>query len=160
MLGLMMDTPLLTTDILRYASTAHGETQIVSRGVDGTIHRYGYSAAMNRCLRLSAALHSFGLAKGDRVGSLAWNTHHHFELFYGVTGQGLVLHTINPRLFEETLVKIINHAEDQWIFVDAATLKLAEALSPHLKTVKGWVFMDTKEEVPETSPRGARRGRR
>jgi fatty-acyl-CoA synthase len=115
MLGLMMDTPLLTTDILRYGAIARGETEIVSRNVDGGIHRYSYFAAKDRCLRLSAALQSFGLSHGDRVGSLAWNTHHHFELFYGVTGQGLVLHTINPRLFEETLVKIIDHAEDQWM---------------------------------------------
>jgi acyl-CoA synthetase (AMP-forming)/AMP-acid ligase II len=151
MLGLMMDTPLLTTDILRYAATAHGDTEIVSRTVDGRIHRYSYSVAMQRCLRLSAALQSFGVSKGDRVGSLAWNTHHHFELFYGVTGQGLVLHTINPRLFEETLVGIINHAEDQWIFIDAATLKLAEALAPRLESVKGWLFMDAGDELPDTS---------
>lgn len=151
MLGLMMDTPLLTTDILRYAATAHAETEIVSRNVDGSIHRTCYSAAKQRCLRLSAALDTFGLSRGDRLGSLAWNTHHHFELFYGVTGQGLVLHTINPRLFEDTLVRIINHAEDQWIFIDAATLKLAEALAPHLTSVKGWLFMNASEELPDSS---------
>jgi acyl-CoA synthetase (AMP-forming)/AMP-acid ligase II len=150
-LGLMMDTPLLTTDILRYAATAHGQTQIVSRNLDGSIHRYCYSAALERCLRLSAALKSLGLSKGDRVGSLAWNTHHHFELFYGVSGQGLVLHTINPRLFEETLVKIIDHAEDQWICIDAATLTLAQSLAPHLTSVKGWLFMDPDDGLPETS---------
>jgi acyl-CoA synthetase (AMP-forming)/AMP-acid ligase II len=151
MLGLMMDTPLLTADILRYAATAHGETEIVSCNVDGDIHRYSYAAAKERCLRLSAALQSFGLSSGDRLGSLAWNTHHHFELFYGVTGQGLVLHTINPRLFEETLIKIINHAEDQWIFVDPATLTLAESLAPYLTSVKGWLFMDAGEGLPDTS---------
>jgi acyl-CoA synthetase (AMP-forming)/AMP-acid ligase II len=150
MLGLMMDTPLLTTECLRYAANAHGDTEIVSRGVDGSIHRYSYSAAKQRCLQLSAALQSFGLSQGDRLGSLAWNTHHHFELFYGVTGQGLVLHTINPRLFEETLVKIINHAEDRWIFIDAATLRLAESLAPHLTSVKGWIFMDCGDELPDT----------
>src|SRR5258708_12604885 len=126
MLGLMMDTPLLTTDALRYAATAHGETEIVSRNVDGSIHRYCYAAAMERCLRLSAALQSLGLSKGDRVGSLAWNTHHHFELFYGVTGQGFVLHTINPRLFEETLFKIINHPDTHWIFSNAPPPRLAD----------------------------------
>jgi fatty-acyl-CoA synthase len=101
MLDLMMDRPLLITDALRYAATAHGDTEIVSRNIDGSIHRYSYSAAKQRCLRLSAALQSLGLSQGDRLGSLAWNTHHHFELFYGVTGQGLVLHTINPRLFRK-----------------------------------------------------------
>src|SRR5260370_33008291 len=115
MLGLMMDTPLLTTDALRYAATAHGETEIVSRNVDGSIHRYCYAAAMGRCLRLSAALQSLGLSKGARAGSLSWHTHHHFELFYGVTGQGFLLHTINPPLFARTLVEIFIQAEDQWM---------------------------------------------
>jgi len=151
MLGLMMETPLLVSEILHYATTAHGKTQVVSRNVDGSIHRYTYTDAKQRSLKLSAALVLLGLKFGDRVGSLAWNTHHHFELFYGVTGQGMVLHTVNPRLFEETLVKIISHAEDQWMFIDPATLSLAEALAPHLKTVKGWIYMDNGAEVPKTS---------
>ena len=83
MLGLTMDTPLLSTDILRYAVIAHGETEIVSRNVDRSIYRYSYSAAKDRCLRLSATLQS-GVSNGDRLGSLAWNIHHNFELFYGV----------------------------------------------------------------------------
>ena len=151
MLGLMMETPLLVSEILHYATTAHGKTEVVSRNVDGSIHRYSYVDAKKRSLKLSAALASLGVKFGDRVGSLAWNTHHHFELFYGVTGQGIVLHTVNPRLFEETLVKIISHAEDQWMFIDPATLSLAEALAPHLKTVKGWIYMDNGAEVPKTS---------
>ena len=151
MLGLMMETPLLVSEILHYATTAHGKTQVVSRNVDGSIHRYTYTDAKKRSLKLSAALASLGVKFGDRVGSLAWNTHHHFELFYGVTGQGIVLHTVNPRLFEETLVKIISHAEDQWMFIDPATLSLAEALAPHLKTVKGWIYMDNGTELPKTS---------
>jgi len=151
MLGLMMETPLLVTEILHYATTAHGKTEVVSRNVDGSVHRYTYTDAKKRSLKLSAALVSLGVKFGDRVGSLAWNTHHHFELFYGVTGQGIVLHTVNPRLFEETLVKIISHAEDQWMFIDPATLSLAEALAPHLKTVKGWIYMDNGTELPKTS---------
>jgi len=151
MLGLMMETPLLVTEILHYATTAHGKTEVVSRNVDGSIHRYSYVDAKKRSLKLSAALVPLGVKFGDRVGSLAWNTHHHFELFYGVTGQGIVLHTVNPRLFEETLVKIISHAEDQWMFIDPATLSLAEALAPHLKTVKGWIYMDNGTELPKTS---------
>src|SRR5882672_27754 len=151
MLGLMMDAPLLTTGMLRYAAVAHGDTEVVSRCIDGGIFRYSYSDAILRCKKLSAALLSLGIKPGDRVGSLLWNTHHHFELFYGVTGQGIVLHTINPRLYEETLVRIINHAEDQWIFIDAATLKLAESLAPHLTSVKGWLFMDASEDLPDSS---------
>src|SRR5258708_19474953 len=109
MLGLMMDTPLLTTDALRYAATAHGETEIVSRNVDGSIHRYCYSAAMERCLRLSAALQSLEQSKGDLVGSLARNTHHNFELFYGVTGTFFMLHYFKPHSLTSSLVHIHIH---------------------------------------------------
>ena len=151
MLGLMMDAPLLTTGILRYAAVAHGETQIVSRCVDGTIFRYSYSEAMARCQKLSAALLSVGLKPGERVGSLLWNTHHHFELFYGATAQGIVLHTINPRLYDDTLVTIINHAEDRWIVVDAATIALAERLAPRLTSIEGYIYADRDEKIPESS---------
>jgi len=94
----MMDVPLLTTGILHYAAVAHGETLVVSRCIDGSIYRYSYSEAHARCRRVSSALLSLGLRRSDRLGSLLWNTHHHFELFYGTTGEGIVLHTINPRL--------------------------------------------------------------
>lgn len=151
MLGLMMDAPLLTTGILRYAAVAHGETQVVSRCIDGAIHRTSYAKAKERCQRLSAALLSLGLKAGDRVGSLLWNTHHHFELFYGTTGQGIVLHTVNPRLFEDTLVTIINHAEDRWIVVDAATIGLAERLAPRLASVEGYIYADCDEALPASS---------
>ncbi len=153
MRGLMMETPLLVTDMLRHAAVAHGDTEIVSRGVNGDIHRYSYREALDRCRRLSSALQTFDLEPGDRVGSLAWNTHHHFELFYGVAGQGYVLHTLNPRLHDDTLVSIITHAEDQWIFVDAATIKLAETLAPRLPQIRGWVFMDSSDTIPDTSLR-------
>jgi 3-(methylthio)propionyl---CoA ligase len=151
MLGLMMDTPLLTTGILRYAAVAHGETQVVSRGINGSIHRYCYSDAKLRCQRLSAALLSLGLRPGDRVGSLLWNTHHHFELFYGATGEGIVLHTVNPRLSDDTLVTIINHAEDRWMVVDAATIALVERLAPRLATVEGYIFADKGKQLPDST---------
>jgi len=151
MLALMMDVPLLTTGILRYAAVAHGETQIVSRHVDGVVHRYCYSEAKARCQRLSAALLSLGLRQGDRVGSLLWNTYHHFELFYGATGEGIVLHTINPRLFDDTLVTIINHAEDRWIVVDAATIGLAEKIAPRLGTIEGFIYADGNAALPQSS---------
>ncbi|WP_398474583.1 AMP-binding protein [Tardiphaga sp.] len=151
MRGLMMDTPLLLTDMLRHAAIAHGATEVVSRMIDGGIHRYSYRQALDRCRRLSAALAAFDLAPGDRIGSLAWNTHHHFELFYGIPGQGYVLHTLNPRLHEDTLVQIITHAEDTWIFIDAATLPLAELLAPRLPQIRGWIYMDATETIPQTS---------
>ena len=146
-----MDVPLLTTGILHYAAVAHGETLVVSRCIDGSIYRYSYSEAHARCRRVSSALLSLGLRRSDRLGSLLWNTHHHFELFYGTTGEGIVLHTINPRLYEDTLVTIINHAEDRWIVVDAATIGLAEKLAPRLTTIEGYIFADRDTAIPKSS---------
>ncbi|WP_188609472.1 long-chain fatty acid--CoA ligase [Chelatococcus reniformis] len=151
MQGLMMDTPLLVGGILRHAATVHGRTDIVARTVAGAVHRYTYRDAYARCRRLSAALRSLGVASGDRVGTLAWNTHHHFELFYGVPGIGAVLHTINPRLYDETITYIVNHAQDSWICIDAATLALAERLAPALPSVRGWIYMDPASDLPKTS---------
>lgn len=151
MLGLMMDTPLLTSGILNYAATAHGQTQIASRCIDGSVFRYSYVDALDRSRKLSAGLLSLGLKPGDRVGSLLWNTHHHFELFYGATSEGIVLHTINPRLFDETLVSIIGDAEDRWIVVDAATLPSAERLAPRLSKVEGFIFAGFEDELPEST---------
>jgi 3-(methylthio)propionyl---CoA ligase len=148
MQGLMMDAPLLISSILEHAADVHGATPIVSRTAEGGLHRTTYAAAHRRAKRLAKALMRLGVRPGDRVGSLAWNTHHHFELFYGVSGSGAVLHTINPRLFDEQLVYIANHAEDSWICVDAATLPIAERIAPQLETVKGWIHMSVEPEPP------------
>ena len=122
MQGLMMDAPLLVSSVLEHAARVHGATGIVARTAEGGMHRTTYAEAHGRAKRLAKALARLGVQPGERVGSLAWNTHHHFELFYGVSGSGAVLHTINPRLFDEQLVYIANHAEDRWICLDAATL--------------------------------------
>src|SRR5262249_4169402 len=116
--------------------------------VEGGIHRTTYAEAHGRAKRLAKALARLGVRPGDRVGSLAWNTHHHFELFYGVSGSGAVLHTINPRLFDEQLAYIANHAQDSWICVAAATLPIAGRSAPQLKTVKGWIHMSVEPEPP------------
>src|SRR5262245_16454740 len=150
MQGLMMDAPLLISSILEHAAAVHGTTPIVSRTAEGDLHRTTYAAAHGRAKQLARALAALGLRPGDRVGSLAWNTHHHFELFYGVSGGGMVLHTINPRLFDEQLVYIANHAEDSWICVDAATLPIAERIAPLLTTVKGWIYMSVEPEPPRS----------
>jgi acyl-CoA synthetase (AMP-forming)/AMP-acid ligase II len=151
MQGLMMDAPLLVTSIIEHAARIHGDTPIVSRTAEGGIHRTTYAGAHGRAKRLAKALAALGVKPGDRVGSLAWNTHHHFELFYGVSGSGAVLHTINPRLFEEQLVYIINHAEDSWICLDAATLPIAEKLAPKTPGVKGWIYMSVDPAPPRSS---------
>ncbi|MGO8916023.1 MAG: long-chain fatty acid--CoA ligase [Stellaceae bacterium] len=151
MRGLMMDAPLLVSGIIEHAAAVHGSTEIVARTVEGDLHRYTYATARDRCKRLAKALLALGIGDGDRVGSLAWNTHHHFELFYGVSGMGAVLHTINPRLHDDTLVFIVNHAEDRWICVDAATLAIAERIAPRLPAVRGWIYMSAQAATPPTS---------
>lgn len=151
MQGLMMDAPLLVSSVLEHAARVHGATEIVARTPEGGIHRTTYAGAHARAKRLAKALAALGVQPGDRVGSLAWNTHHHFELFYGVSGSGAVLHTINPRLFDEQLVYIANHAEDSWICIDAATLPIAERIASQLRTVKGWIYMTVEAALPQSS---------
>ena len=112
MLGLQMDMPLLLSGLIEHAALYHGDTEIVARTVEGTLFRYDYARAHARTKQLAKALMRLGIAPGDRVGTLAWNTHRHFEMFYGTSGFGAVLHTVNPRLYAEQLVYIINHAED------------------------------------------------
>ena len=144
-----MDTPLLLSEMIRYAAECHGEAEVVARDMDDTIHRYTYAEAERRAKKLAQAIGRLGIKFGDVVGALGWNTHRYFELFYGISGTGTVLHTINPRLFEEQLVYIINHAEDRWLFIDIGTIELAERLAPQLTTVQGYVFMGSAETMPE-----------
>jgi acyl-CoA synthetase (AMP-forming)/AMP-acid ligase II len=152
MRGLMMDEPLMISSILEHSATVHATTEVVARTPEaGAIHRTTYGEAHRRTKRLAQALITLGMRPGDRVGSLAWNTHHHFELFYGVSGTGAVLHTINPRLFDEHLIYIVNHAEDRWICVDAATLAIAERIAPQLPGVRGWIYMSVDPELPKSS---------
>src|SRR5260370_11594898 len=130
MLGLMMDAPLLVSSLIEHAARVHGETSIGARTPEGGIPRPTYAEVHRRAKQLAMALARLGVRDGDRVGSLAWNTHHHFELFYGVSGSGAVLHTINPRLFEEQLVYIVNHAEDSWLCVHPPTFPIPHTIPP------------------------------
>ena len=111
MLGMMLERPLLVSSILTHAAIYHADTEVVSRTIEGPIHRYTYAEAERRAKRLARALLRLGIAPGDRVGTLAWNTYRHFELYYGISGIGAVCHTINPRLFDEQIVYIVNHAQ-------------------------------------------------
>src|SRR5213596_2977014 len=104
MQGLMMDVPQLISSLIRHADRHHGDTEIVSRTVEGGIHRYNYSEAHRRARKLANAL-----------GALAWNGYRHLEAFYGISGMGAVMHTINPRLFPEQITYIVNHAEDSYV---------------------------------------------
>lgn len=146
--GLIMDMPLMISSVIEHAATFHGATEIVARGVDGAIHRYTYADAHRRTKRLANALARLGVRPGERIGTLAWNTHRHFELLYGVSGSGAVVHPVNPRLFADQIVYIIDHAEDSWLFIDAGTLPLAEQLAPRLKSVTGFVLMADGAAMP------------
>ncbi|MBN8492976.1 MAG: long-chain fatty acid--CoA ligase [Burkholderiales bacterium] len=148
MQGLIMDMPLMISAAIRHAATFHGDTEVVARTIEGDLHRYTYAEAHARMQQLANALIRLGMKPGDRVGSLAWNTHRHFEMFYGVSGTGAVLHTINPRLFADQLVYIINHAEDRLLFVDAATLPVVEAIAPRLTTIEHYVMMCEPARMP------------
>ncbi len=118
MLGLMQNRPLLISNVVDYVATWHAETEIVSRDPRGVTHRSNYGQVAARAERIANALAALGVGQGDRVATLAWNSWRHLEIYYGVTCSGRVLHTVNPRLFAEQLVYIVNHAENGYIFFD------------------------------------------
>ena len=151
MLGNMQDGHLLISGLIEHAETYHTDSQIISRTVEGPIHRYTLKDAANRSRKLANALDKLGLKQGDVVGTLAWNTFRHFELYFGVSGIGCVVNTINPRLFPEQLTYIINHAENQYLFVDLSFVGLLESISHSLETVKGIIVLTDKEHMPETT---------
>ena len=149
--GLMMDRPLLTTTILEHAAKYHGRSTIVSRFAAEAPHEYTYADAWKRTQQLANVLVRLGVKPGDRIGTIAWNDHRHFELYYGIPGIGAVCHTINPRLFPEQIIYIVNHAADRWLFVDPMFLPLVEKLWPHFKGVQGVVVMTRPELMPQNS---------
>ena len=151
MRGLMMDKPLLISSLLDYAAKYHGDTEIVSRTVEGPIHRYTYADAESRSKKLAKALHALGIEEGDRVATLAWNGFRHYELYYGVSGMGAICHMINPRLFAAQVAYIMNHAEDMLVFADLTFLSLLEEIAPDVGTVKGFVIMTDEANMPETA---------
>ncbi|MGE3649307.1 MAG: AMP-binding protein, partial [Reyranellaceae bacterium] len=132
MLGLMQDRPLLISQIIDFAANYYPDVEIVSRTIEGPIHRYGYGEAHKRAKKLAEALQGLGIKLGDRVGTIAWNTYRHFECYFGISGIGAVLHTINPRLAPDHVAYIANHAEDQIIFVDLNLLPIVEGVIDHL----------------------------
>ena len=153
--GLMQDAPLMISSLLRYAATYHGGREIVTRTVEGPIHRYAYRDAYKRAAKAANALIAEGVKPGDRIATLAWNTYRHFELFYGVSGIGSVLHTINPRLFDDQIKYIVNHASDRVMFVDLTFVDLAERLSDDFSSIERYVILTDDAHMPETRLRGA-----
>lgn len=147
----MMDAPLLVSSILEHALATHPKTEIVSRRCEGDIHRCTIEDAGKRAKKLSKVLQQHGIAHGDRMATLAWNNYRHYELYYGVSGMGSVLHTINPRLFPEQLIYIINHAKDRWLFVDLSFVPLIEAIQDNITGVEKFVILCDESAMPETS---------
>jgi fatty-acyl-CoA synthase len=149
--GLMMQQPLLISSLLRHAERHHGDRQIVSRRVEGDVHRYTYRDLGQRSRRLAKALAARGVGAGDRVATLAWNGYRHLELYYAVSGTGAVLHTLNPRLHPDQVVWIADHAEDGVLFFDLTFLPLVEAVASRVKTIKAFVAMTDRAHMPAAS---------
>jgi acyl-CoA synthetase (AMP-forming)/AMP-acid ligase II len=149
--GQMMDQPLLVSSIIEFAARHYGDGEIVSRRVEGDLHRYTWRDAAARARQLANALGSLGIAMGDRVATLAWNGYRHLELYYGVSGSGAVLHTINPRLHPDQIAYIVNHADDQVLFFDLTFLPAIEAMARHCKTVKAYVALCDSASMPRES---------
>lgn len=154
MQGLMQDFPLLVHRVLDHAARWHGATPILSRSVEGPLHRTDYATVNRRARALASACErQLGLSMGSVIASMAWNTWRHLEIWYGVMGMGGIVHTLNPRLFTDQLSYIVNHAEDQWIFTDLTFVPLLEKLQDQCPKVKGFVILTDEAHMPQTSLR-------
>ena len=141
MFGLMMQTPLLSSSILTHAARSFPDVEIISRTPDKPDHITDYAGLLQRSSQLANALNSIGIRQGDRVATLAWNGYRHLELYYGISGMGAVCHTVNPRLFVEQIVYIINHAEDRIVFYDLTFVDLVKTLMPKCGSVEKWIYL-------------------
>src|SRR6202522_4876255 len=155
MLGLMQDWPLLCHRIIDHAARNHGNRRVISRSIEGPIHSTTYSEIRARALRVAQRLDRDGIQPGDRVATLAWNTWRHLESWYGILGIGAVYHTINPRLFVEQIVWIINHAEDRVMMVDLTFVPLLEKIADKLPSIERYIILTDAAHMPATSLRNA-----
>jgi len=153
MQGLMQDRPLLISSLIEHAAAMHPGAEIVSRTVEGPLHRCTYGDIHRRSKQVANALAALGANPGDRIATLAWNSYRHMELYYGVSGAGAVLHTINPRLFPEQIAYIVNHAEDRYLFFDVTFAGLIEKLAPQLESVTAFVAMTDRAHMPSLGVR-------
>ncbi len=151
MLGLMQGQPLLISSLIEFADRHHGDAEIVSRRVEGDIHRYTYKDVASRSRQVAGALDALKLQFSDRVATLAWNGYRHLELYFGVSGSGRVLHTLNPRLHPDLISWIANHAEDQVLFFDLSFLPLVQAFHAKCTTIKHYIALCDADKLPEGS---------
>ncbi|HMA75638.1 MAG TPA: fatty-acid--CoA ligase [Xanthobacteraceae bacterium] len=155
MFGLMQDWPLLCHRVIDHAATHHAARPVVSRSLEGPIHTTNYAEIRSRALKIAQRLERDGVRLGDRVATLAWNTWRHLEAWYGIMGIGAIYHTVNPRLFAEQIVWIINHAEDRVILVDLTFVPLLEKLADKLPTVERYIVLTDAAHMPSTTLRNA-----
>ncbi|MEM8667057.1 MAG: long-chain fatty acid--CoA ligase [Planctomycetota bacterium] len=149
---MMQDEPLSIASVLEHAARIHGRVEVVSRcPEDGSVHRYTYKDALTRTKRLANALQSLGVSRGDRVATMAWNSHRHLEAWYAISGIGAICHTVNPRLFEQQIVYILNHARDSVLMIDVDFLPLLESIWPQLQTVIHIVILAGPDHMPATT---------
>jgi 3-(methylthio)propionyl---CoA ligase len=146
--SLMMDRPLLLSDVIEHAARQYGDAEVVSRETHGPLFRYTYAECAARARQLAHALAGLGLAPGSSVGSIAWNNHRHLEAYYAVSGSGMVMHTCNPRLHPQQLIYIINHAEDSVMLFDATFAPLIKGIAPHCPQVRAWVCLAEAAHTP------------
>ncbi|WP_099865325.1 long-chain-fatty-acid--CoA ligase [Pararhizobium haloflavum] len=152
MLGLMQDWPLLCHKVIDHAAQYHGAREVVSRSVEGGIHRTNYRDVRNRALRLSKRLEMDGAVLGDRVATMAWNTWRHLEVWYGILGIGAVYHTLNPRLFPDQIAWIMNDAEDKILFVDLTFLPIVKAIAPKVASLEKIIVLTDAAHMPDDLP--------
>jgi fatty-acyl-CoA synthase len=155
MLGQMMDRPLLISTVLRHAEQQHPEREMVSITADHPRHRQTFRQAFRRSRQLANVLAAAGMQRGDRIATLAWNDFRHFEIYYAVSCSGYVCHTINPRLFEDQIVYIANHAADRWLFIDPAFVPMVEKFQARLTSIERYVVLTSEAHMPATTLPGA-----
>ena len=148
MLGLMQNQALSISSLIEFAARHHGEGEIVSRRVEGDMHRYTYVEAAQRSRQLAGALDALGLKPGERVASIAWNGYRHLEMYFGVSGSGRVLHTINPRMHPEQIAWVMHHAQDQVVCFDMTFLPIVKAIHGKSPSVKHWVALCEADKLP------------
>jgi acyl-CoA synthetase (AMP-forming)/AMP-acid ligase II len=151
MLGLMQDWPLLIHRLIDHAAHHHPNREIVSRSVEGLIHRTNYRELRTRSLRLAQRLARDGIRAGDRVATLAWNSWRHMEAWYGITGVGAIYHTVNPRLFPEQIAWILNHAESRVMMADLTFVPLLEKLAPGLPKIERYILLTDAAHMPAST---------
>jgi fatty-acyl-CoA synthase len=155
MLGLMQDWPLLIHKIIDHAGREHAHRPVISRSVEGDMHFTDYGTVRERALKVAKRLEKDGIKLGDRIATLAWNTWRHLEAWYGITGIGAIYHTVNPRLFEDQIVYIMNHAEDRILLLDLTFIPLMEKLQDRIPSVERFVVLTDDAHMPATKLRNA-----